>query len=123
MSEFKIHFIELCFLAEVSIPPVPIARGCFWDKLINDHYFYMSDREINELFNLIIKNTRFDANNEDCKWFYDRFNPDNQYAVKTLYKGTKTVNYCFFHNGRYHVSKTKSVDEKYIIDVCKKLNN
>lgn len=120
MSEFKIDFFELCFLAEACIPAVPIGRACFWEKLINHHYFELSKDESNKFFEWICKNSRFDLENEACKLFYDRFNPDNQYTVKTLYEGIEKVYDCFLHNGKYHISKTQSVYEKCIIDIKKK---
>ena len=119
MSEFKIDFFELCFLAETCIPPRPIARAMFWDKLINEYYYQLSDDESDKLFEWICKNTYFDLFNEECKWFYDRFNPDNQYQVKTFYEGNEELKNCFLHNGKYHISKTQSIYEKYIVSVTK----
>jgi hypothetical protein len=120
MSKFKIDFFELCFLAETCIPPRPIARSMFWDKLINEYYYQLSGSEREKLFGWITKNNCFDLSNEDCNWFYDRYNPDNQYQVKTLYEGKEELNDCFLHNGKYHINKSQSVYEKYIIDAVKK---
>lgn len=120
MSEFfKIDFFELCFLSEVCIPPRPIARAMFWDKLINEYYDKLSKNQTETLFNWIIKNSSFDLENEGCKLFYDRFNPDNQYLVTTLYEGKEDVVKCFLHDSKYHISKTQSVYEKYIINIKK----
>ena len=120
MSEFKIDFFELCFLAEACIPPRPIARAMFWDKLINQYYFQLSEDESDRLFEWMRKSSCFDLKNEDCKWFYDRFNPDNQYRVKTLYDGKDDVKDCFLHDGKYYLNKTQSIYEKYIVSVTKK---
>ena len=42
-NKFNIDFFELCFLAEACIPPRPIARAMFWDTLINEHYYNLTE--------------------------------------------------------------------------------
>lgn len=120
MGEFKIDFFELCFLSEACIPPVPIGRGVFWEKLINNYFFLLTYQQKDNLFDWIVKNPKFNLENEDCKWFNDRFNPDNQYSVKTLYNGKEEINNCFLHDGKYHINITQSIYEKHIIEVNKK---
>ena len=45
MSEFKIDFFELAFLAEACIPPVPIARAMFFADLSDKYYHQMTQEE------------------------------------------------------------------------------
>lgn len=119
MSKIEIDFFELAFLAETCIPPTPIARGVFWDRLINDIYHLLTDNERKRLFEWIIKNNRFDKNNKDCQWFYARFNPQNQYEVSCFYKGKPDVIKAFLKDDLYWTNKTTSIIPEYIKLVTK----
>ncbi len=119
MSTFNIDFFELSFLAEACIPPVPIARGTFWQDLINKHYYTMTDGERSRLYTWILKNMRFDIANGDCLMFELRFNPDNQYLVQTKHKGAKETHEAFKVGGLYHVSTSTHIEPKYITEVHK----
>ena len=121
MSKFEIDFFELCFLAESCIPPRPIARAMFWDDLINKHYFRLTSAESEKMFDWITRNSCFDILNEDCRLFHSRFDPSNQYQVTTLYEGNIEIKDCFMQEGRYYLSKTQSIYEKYITSVEKKV--
>ena len=79
MSEFKIDFFELAFLAEACIPPVPIARACFFDNLCDKYYHIMSQDERNKLFEWLLP--KLDLSNDDCIHFVKRFEIWNQYKV------------------------------------------
>lgn len=59
------------------------------------------------MFDVITKKDKFDIRNENCRYFYDRFNSENQYVIN------KTIN-CFLHNGKYHVSVNKFVNPEFI---------
>lgn len=120
MSKFKIDFFELCFLAETCIPPTPIARACFWNKLIDKYYFQLSDSESKKLFDWIRTNNKFNINNEDCILFYDRFNPKNQYQVKTNFNDKIEITDCFLHDGKYYKAINRYIADKYIIEVKNK---
>ncbi len=116
MSEFKIDFFELCFLAENCIPPVPIARTCFWNKLIDKYYFELSENKKEIMFSFITKNNRFNIQNKDCKVFYDRFNPKNQYKVTTNFNDKIEITDCFLHDGKFHKEINRYIQDKYIIE-------
>lgn len=75
IKRFKIDFFELAFLSEACIPPVPIARQAFWDRLIDEIYDQLNQNERDMLFRWITKNKRFDKNNKDCERFYYKFTP------------------------------------------------
>jgi hypothetical protein len=83
--KFKIDFFELAFLVEACIPPVPIARGMFWDDVINDYYHQMTPDERVRLWDWLNKNHNYkhqlEKSNEEVVVFEARFNPDNQYRL------------------------------------------
>jgi hypothetical protein len=111
---FSIDFFELSFLAESCIPPTPIARSCFWDKLINVYYEQLSEYERKQLFKWIIGNPKFDLDNEDCAWFYHRYEQCNQYTVFTEKYGEYNS---FFMNGKYYTAKNKYINPECIIEI------
>lgn len=122
---FEIDFFEFAFLVEACIPDAPIARTSFFQKVINHYYDEMSPDQREELFHWIQKNPRFDLNNELCRTFFARYNPNNQYEVIASYiennkEVTKKV-HCFRFNDRYHTKINTWVDDEYIVRV-EKLN-
>jgi hypothetical protein len=116
---FKIDFFELLILAEVCIPPVPIARAVFFDNLSDIHYNMMNDYNREYMFDVITKNSRFDIANSDCRHFFNRFNPNNQFGVCTKYEEKEKTLQAYLHNGKYHISKNKWIESKYIVSVNK----
>jgi hypothetical protein len=117
MSTFTIDFFELCFLAEACIPPRPIARTMFWEKLINEHYYSMTTGERLKLYEWIIEKQAFDTTDKYCLWFEKRFNPKNQYKVTSVYEGKESVHETFSHEGRYHTAINKSILPEYITKI------
>ena len=129
-KKFKIDFFELSFLVEACIPPVPIARGMFWDEVINEYYHQMTFEEATRLWEWINRNSyyekRLEEGNEKVEVFEARFNPNNQYLVFTEYKGVEDSHKCFLYKDRYYVeyysgARTKSISEDHI-KLVKKIN-
>ena len=118
-TRFNIDFFEFSFLVEACIPPRPIARTCFWKDVINVHYHKMTPEERAKLFEWIPRNGNFDTEKELCQLFYDRFNPDNQYKITTVYEGKTETQDAFLHKGKYHTSDIRSIIEEYITDIEK----
>ena len=112
MSEFKIDFIDLAFLAEACIPPIPIARACFFSDLSEKYYHQMTQNQRDKLFEWIVP--KLDLSNEDCQHFYARFNIHNQYKVKTTYHGQTKEVVAYKFNDKYHISRNQSINEDYI---------
>lgn len=119
-KRFNIDIFELMFLAESVIPPCPIARNMAFKDFSEVHYHKMTDAEREQFFEVVNEQDRFSLDDEDCRHFYARFNPDNQYLIQAEYKGKKETHHCYYYKGRYHTSKTTSILEDYIIDVKKK---
>lgn len=116
MSNFTVDFFELMFLAEVCIPPRPIARSMFWDDLSDKHYHAMSPDERKRAFDWLANKYDFNLDNADCSHFFARYNPENQYKLQLTDESEVS---CYLFNGRYHISKNKTVSEGYIKEVEK----
>ncbi len=120
---FPIDFFEFSFLVEACVPPRPIARAMFWDDVINVHYHTMTQNERNGLYDWINRSYGIEQGikngNEDCLLFNARFDKNNQFEVVTIYEGKVEVHQLFLWKGRYHLSKTQSVEKKYITKIRK----
>ena len=119
MSEFKIDFFELAFLAEACIPPRPIARTMFWQSLTDRYWHQMTEGERAHLFEWLNKNEIYRdslENNADTQIFHARFDPENQYIVTT----TEEEKIRAFKMGdRYYTGTNRWVAEEYITSVEK----
>ena len=114
MSEFKIDFFELAFLAEACIPPRPIARTMFWQSLTEKHWHNMTEGERIHLFEWLSKNDTFQRSlkeNSDTRVFAARFDPENQYTVTTV-DGEEIR--AFKMGDRYYVGTNRWVSEDMV---------
>lgn len=125
-KNFTIDFFELMFLTEACIPPRPIARSMFWERLINEIFYTLTPDQRKHLYLCMKRNDAYNPEtNEDCALFEARFNPDNQYKITTLVKSTlkeggQQLYYAFLWKDRkYYVAKDTFIDEGYIISAAK----
>lgn len=118
-NRFEIDFFEFAFLVEACIPPRPIARAMFWEKVIEKHYHDLTISERERLLEWTKRNPCFNMENEDCALFEARFNKENQYKITTLLNEKESALECFKWKDCYHTSKDTSVNEKYITKVEK----
>ena len=123
MTNFTIDFFELSFLAEACIPPTPIARAFFWEKMTEKYYHEMTKNERSKIFDFMNRNSRFlnelEEGNENVLFFHKRFNPENQFLVyydlgNGKEKGTVEA---FKHKGEYKKSKNATIISDYITKV------
>lgn len=135
MSTFQINFFELAFLAEACIPPRPIARAMFWQNLTKQYWGQMTEGERAHLFEWLNRNDWYKESlqkENDTKIFYARFDPDNQYIVKTKHKNEKNrwvkgEHRAFKRHGseaegftnRYYVGHDTYIPEENIVSVEK----
>ena len=130
MENFKIDFFELAFLAEACIPPRPIARTVFWQNLTKVYWEQMSEPQRAHIFDWIQRNTYYPeslTNEVNTKIFHARFDPDNQYMVKTKYNDEEKEYRAFKRHGseeegftnRYYVGHDTFIPEEYIVEVKK----
>ena len=126
MSTFTIDFFELAFLAEACIPPRPIARTYFWHNLTDRYWEQMTEGERIHLFEWLQKNIWYEeslAKEEDTQVFHARFNPDNQYIVKTSYKeGRRKIKgepRAYKFGDRYWIGLNTYIPEENIVKVEK----
>jgi hypothetical protein len=122
MSNFTIDFFELAFLAEACIPPNPIARTMFWQRLTNVYWEQMSDEERDRLFEWLNRNDNYKRSlekEEETQIFHARFDPDNQYMVYTTMDGKDDVNRVFKYKDLYYVKSNSWITPELITKVEK----
>jgi len=124
---FQIDFFELAFLAEACIPPRPIARAMFWQNLTKVYWAKMTEGERGHLFEWLNRNDRYKESlqkEDDTKVFHARFDPDNQYMIKTKYKNEKKrwvkgEHRAFKLGDRYWIGHNTYIPEENITEVNK----
>ena len=111
---FIIDFLELMFLAESVIPQGPIARSMCFDDFSERHYHKMTENQRKQFFEHIQKCNGFTLENEQCRHFFARFNPKNQYLVSCFYNGKAEEIICYQFDEEYRVTKNRFVNRDYI---------
>lgn len=122
-KRFNIDFFEFAFLVEACIPPRPIARAMFGDKVIDYYHDLMTEKERALIYEWISKNWIYqdgiEKKNEDCLWFDARFNPENQYIVTTNYDNKEQKHICFKRGNDFCVKKHRFINNNFIIQAEK----
>ena len=129
MSKFQIDYFELMFLADACMPPAPIAKACFWDKMIDEYYHQLSWYERRHLHQYFQRNMHYKNNliRNDIRHFDARYDPENQYIVKYYpseehkksNSGILKVQQCYLWNHDYHTHINRWVRPEMIISVDK----
>jgi len=116
---FIIDFFELMFLAESVIPERPIARSMCFDDFSERHYNKMNDNQRLQFFEHVQKCHGFTLENEQCRHFFARFNPKNQYLVSCFHNGKAEAIQCYMFDEEYRTSKNRFVNRDYIKSVVR----
>lgn len=118
MSKFTIDFFELSFLAKACIPPAPIARSMFFDKMIDDYYHEMTDSERLRIFEYMNMNTRYlqklKEGDEKVLLFQNRFNPENQFLLSYDTGKEKGTIEAFLHKDNYVLNTRTSINKEFV---------
>ena len=118
-----IDFIEFAFLVEACSGRQPIARSMFFQRVIDKYYYVLTQDERDRLFEWINRSYSFESGletkDENCLLFNARFDKNNQFLVSTFFGGKENKTEAFLLDGRYHTSKTTSINEDYITKVEK----
>ena len=123
MSRFSIDFFEFSFLVCACIPPTPIARGMFWDNVINEYYHELTPEERVKLHEWVNREYSMqhalEKGNEDAIEFNLRYDPDNQYEVRTEFKGKEEIVQAYKDGDRYYIEINKWIAPEFIKEVIK----
>lgn len=117
MSKFQIDFFELAILAQACIPPCPIARNMFFEKLSETYYTQMTAEERKRFFEIVSRYLNLEE--EDNRHFYARYNPQNQYIVDCNFQGKRHNIKAYLYNGTYHVNRHQDIIPDYVISAVR----
>lgn len=118
-KQFTIDFFELMFLSESVIPDKPFAKSQCFDNFSEVHYHKMNEQQREQFFNYVKKHPNFSLENEQCRHFFARFNPKNQYLVGCFHNGKAEKIICYRFDEKYRTSKDKFVNEEYIKSIVR----
>lgn len=120
-----IDFFEFSFLVSTCAGSRPIARSMFFSRVIDKYYYVLSQNERDCLFDWLNRDSSFqyglEKEEESCLLFNARFDKNNQFLVHTFFDGEEKIIEAFLLDGKYHTSKTTSINEEYITKI-EKLN-
>ena len=116
---FIIDVFELMFLAESVIPQGPIARSMCFDDFSESHYHKMTENQRKQFFEHVQKCHGFTLEKEQCRHFFARFNPKNQYLVSCFYNGKAETIRCYMFEEEYRTEKNRFVNREYIKKVVR----
>ena len=118
-NNFSIDFFELMFLAESVIPERPIARSMCFDSFSVVHYHKLWESQRKQFFEHVQKCNGFTLENEQCRHFFARFNPKNQYKVSCYHNGKADEIICYRFDEEYRTKKNRFVNRDYIKSVIR----
>lgn len=118
-NNFTIDFFELMFLSESVIPPNPIARSMCFDDFSEIHYHKMSENQRLQFFEHVKNCNGFSLQNEQCRHFFARFNPKNQYLVSCFHNGKAEEIQCYMFDEEYRTSKNRFANRDYIKSITR----
>jgi hypothetical protein len=116
-NNFVIDFFELAFLTEACLPPSPIAKHCFFMNTIDRYYFQMTWEQRKHFFEWITP--KLNMEHEESKMFYARYNPENQYLVKTLHEEKQENIEAFLFEEKYMLTSARRINKDYISSIEK----
>lgn len=116
---FIINFFELILLAESVIPERSIARSMCFNDFSERHYHKMTENQRNFFFEHVQKCQGFTLENEQCRHFFARFNPKNQYLVSCFHNGKADDIVCYRFEEEYRTEKNTFVNRDYIKKVVR----
>ena len=121
--KIELDIFELSFLIEACLPPKPIARAMFFDRVIDEiyHELTVKDRALILKWAQRSMDGRYSDNTSDPQYleFVARYDAGNQYLVKGELKGKTEEIEAYLFNGEYKTTRQSFVRPDAIVSVEK----
>ena len=114
---FIMIYAEIIFLSN-DIKDMNVVLP-FPPRIGEKHYHKMNDNQRLHFFEHVQKCHGFTLENEQCRHFFARFNPENQYLVSCFHNGKAEVIKCYMFDDEYRTSKNRFVNRDYIKSVVR----
>lgn len=94
-------------------------------RFVDEWYDLFTPQQRKDLRDWILRDVyygKFEPQSSRCgedEKFMARYDPDNQYRVKTLYDGEEEIHEAFLLDGRYYTKSNRFIAEEYITSVEK----
>jgi hypothetical protein len=91
-------------------------------SFIENDFHQLTPRERSRVFEIISSPSFAKKSGTDLRLMKTRFDPANQYRVKTLFQGKEEVYDCFRFEGRFHIGTQLILKESYITGIARLSN-
>ena len=120
----ELNIFEMFYLLESCFRGSHLRSGTI-GRFVDEWYGLFTPQQRKNLRDWILRDIyngdfkpRFSCCGDDTI-FMARYNPDNQYRVKTLYDGKEEIHETFLLDGRYYTKSNRFIAEEYITSVEK----
>lgn len=120
----NLDFFEMYYLLESCFRGSHLRSGTI-RRFVDEWYDLFTPQQRKNLYDWILRDIYngdfkpiFSCCGEDVI-FMARYDPDNQYRVKTLYDGEEEIHEAFLLDGRYYTKSNRFIAEEYITSVKK----
>lgn len=120
----KLDIFEMYYLLESCFRGSHLRSGTI-GRFVDEWYGLFTPQQRKNLRDWILRDVyfgKFEPRPSCCgedEAFMARYDPDNQYRVKTLYDGKEKVHDAFLRNGSYYTKSDRFISEEYITSVEK----
>ena len=112
--KLELDLFELSFLTEACLPPRPIARTVFFQRVIHEIYHELNDKERANILEWMTRSATDRCEDDELyQEFVARYSPETQYVVTCEWKGETIEKEAFLFNGKYKSGKNRQ--EQYQI--------
>lgn len=120
----ELDIFEMYYLLESCFRGSHLRSGTI-RRFVDEWFGLFTPKQRKDLYDWILRDIydgkfkpMFSCCGED-EIFMARYDPDNQYRVKTLYDGKEQVHDAFLRDGKYYTKSDRFISEEYIASVEK----
>ena len=124
LMKVKLDIFEMYYLLESCFRGSHLRSGTIV-RFVDEWYGLFTPQQRKSLRDWILRDVyygKFERRPSCCgedEIFMARYDPDNQYRVKTLFDGKEEIHEAFLRDGRYYTKSNRFIAEEYIISVEK----
>ena len=120
----KLNIFEMYYLLESCFRGSHLRSGTI-GRFVDEWYDLFTPKQRKNLRDWILRDIyrgKFEPMPSCCgedEIFMAKYDPDNQYVVKTLYDGKEEIHKTFLRDGKYYTKSDRFIAEEYITSVEK----
>ena len=124
LMKVKLDIFEMYYLLESCFRGSHLRSGTI-GRFVDEWYDLFTPKQRKNLRDWILRDVyygKFEPRPSCCgedEKFMARYDPENQYRVKTLYDGKEEIHKTFLRDGKYYTKSDRFIAEEYITSVEK----